>query len=319
VAELLVTGATGCIGRALIFAAARGAWSVRGLARSERPSWWPHEAKYIRADVLDDEVVARWADGCSAVVHLAAPAHAEALSLDPQVLIRSTVVGAANAARAARENGAAFVLVSTIAVYGSPPPPRCDEETPSRPQTPYGEAKVAAEERAFVEHRSPAVLRCAVVYGLGDRGNVARLIRAVDRGRGVIIGRGQNRKSLLFADNLADRILHGIAQGINGVWCVADSPAITQYALTNEVAIVLAKRRPPSVPLWSAKAGARVLDLVGRAAGSRGPRWRQLVQTLTSTAEVDGSALDDRLRYQQRYTMREGLERTAAWLRQGEA
>lgn len=313
---MLVTGATGCIGRATVAVALHAGWSVHGLARSEQPSWWPRAARYSRADVEDGDALLRAAQGCAAIVHLGAPAHqGRASAADEHTRSRLTVGGAGHAARAARSVGARFVLVSTIAVYGNPPPPYTDARTKPSPSTAYGRAKLAAEERAKAVDPETLIFRCAVVYGAGDRGNVNRLIKAIDSGRGVVVGDGTNRKSLLYSENLADRIIAAIGRSMSGTWCIADAPAPTQRELADEIASVLGKPAPGRMPLAAALAAAHAVDLLKRLRSGLPGDTAARVRSLASATEVDGAELDRALGYGERVCRREGLERAVAWTR----
>jgi len=316
VPHLLVTGATGCIGRATVKRAIRSGWSVTGLARREAPPWWPSEARYVRAPVNDLAALARAAQDSEAIVHLASPVHQQVATHEEEARAwTETVDGTALAARVATECGARFILISTIGVYGNPPPSLSDERTRTGPTTAYGRAKLAAEERSRAEHANPLVLRCAVVYGPGDRGNMIRIIDAVDRGRAFIVGRGANRKSVLFSENLADRILACLAVGVTGTWCVADTPAPTQRELLQEIARAVSRPQPRSIPAGVAIGVATVLDVVDVLRGSRRPRWSSTIRTLLSESKVDGSALDRAISYSPRVSLDEGLSRTVKSLR----
>lgn len=310
-----MTGASGCVGRAVISAGLRSGWSVRGFARSERPRWWPKEVPYIRGSVEDVESVVAAVGRADAVVHLAAPAHAtERARQAVAARHRVTVEGTANVARAARISGARLVLMSSIAVYGNPPSPTVDQNTRPHPTNAYGIAKLEAEERCGAEVPRAVVLRCSVIYGPGDRGNVGKLIRAVDRGRAFVVGDGRNRKSLLSSHNLADRILLALANQLEGTWCVADSPAPSQRELLDEIARALGRPAPRSLPLALAQAGARAVDSLARLGGRSGG-WDSTIKTLSSWSVVDGSALDVRLGYGDATQLRDGLASTIAWMR----
>jgi nucleoside-diphosphate-sugar epimerase len=254
----------------------------------------------------------RAARRCDAIVHLAAPVHQT--SLDPRVLHEVTVSGTGNAAAFARETGARFLLVSSVGVYGTPSPPRCDERTPVRPETPYAKAKIAAEDRARHELDRSIVLRSAVVYGPGDRGNVARLISAIYRGRGVVVGSGRNRKSLVFSHNLAERIMRCVsAQDFDGTWCVADAPAPTQRELADTIARQLGRGTPRSIPVPLAALASATLDVFGSALARRPlSRWRSTLRSLTAPTEIDGSALDRQLNYAPDIDLKQGIRLTVA-------
>ena len=61
------------------------------------------------------------------------------------------------------------------------------------------------------------ILRLATVYGEGDRGNIARLMRTIDAGRFVWVGRGTNRKSLIHRDDAAAAVLAVVSTGASGI------------------------------------------------------------------------------------------------------
>jgi nucleoside-diphosphate-sugar epimerase len=312
---MLITGATGCIGRAVVAAALLSGRTVRGVARSEPPRWWPAGASYLRADVEDGDAMMRAAEGCDVVIHLAGPAHRPPRTSNAERRIwHATIAGTANAARAAGAAGAEFVLASSVAVYGNPPPSLVDEQTPVEPNTAYGRAKAAAEDACRREHPDPLVLRCAAVFGAGDRGNVVRLMRAIAGRRALVLGTGSNRKSILYSENLADRILACLALRTRGLWCVADAPTPTQRELANAIAHALARPEPPSVPSFIVFAGSAALETLGRS-GSAPVRWSRTMRSLISATEVDGSSLDETLSYRPRVSMAEAIRRTVLWLR----
>jgi nucleoside-diphosphate-sugar epimerase len=260
-------------------------------------------------------MVLRAAVGCSAIVHLAAPVH-DWTQAKSRTLTQATIDGAANAAEAAREQNARLALVSTVGVYGTPSPSPVDERTATAPTTDYASAKLAAEERCQLVLPDTLVVRCAVVYGPGDRGNVWRLLCAIKRRRALVVGGGTNRKSIIYSENLADRILTAIATQTSGVWCAADQPALTQFELTKKIAQALGRPTPRSVPIGLTLAVARVADRIESLRVSGSSRWTTMVHSLMAETVVDGTRFDRKIGYAQAISIDEGLRRTiAAWQR----
>ncbi len=265
-------------------------------------------------DIGDARVVERACDGCDAVVHLAAYVHrVPRTDEDREDLRRDIVDGSACVATHARRNGAQLVVASTVAVYGSS---ACEvtEATPPFPDTPYGIAKLEAERVVGAVDAKATLLRIALVYGPHDRGNVITLTRAIDRGLCVVVGGGHNRKSIIFADNLAGRIasLLEARDPISGVWIAADDYAPTQRELVDALAHALGRRSPPSLPLAPMTWLGASIDLVGRAA-RRPPRWRDRVLKLAAPSVFAGNALDARLGYRADATFEEAIHRTVSW------
>src|SRR5690606_3183840 len=104
-----------------------------------------------------------------------------------------------------------FIHLSSVSVYGKPGSPRpiTESETP-RPQDEYSKSKLEGENIVKEICRGSGtklvVLRPVSVIGEGDPGNVARLIRAVQKGRFVQLGDGSNLKSLIYVGDLARAI-----------------------------------------------------------------------------------------------------------------
>jgi nucleoside-diphosphate-sugar epimerase len=300
----LVTGATGCVGRAVTAALARDGWTVRGLARAPAPGF---PAELVLGDIADAAAVRAAAAGCDAVVHLASWVHRVPRGdADLADLRRSIVDGTRHVVAAA--GGARLVHASTVAVYGSFPPQPADERTPPAPDTAYGRSKLAAEELARAHPRA-AILRIAVVYGPGDRGNLAALARAIRRRRAFIVGDGANRKSLVYADNLADRVARLCATDLVGTFVAADV-APTQRELMTALATTLGCRPPRALPRAPLLLAGRALDLVS------GPKWADRVRKLGAPTEFSGARLDDALGYTARVGLEEGLRLSSSWYKE---
>lgn len=291
---VLVTGATGCVGRAVVAAAERRGWRVRGLARHRPPAPWPDAVEVVAGDVRDRGAVARAAAGCAAIVHLAGWVHRVPRTAADLAELRTSIVdGTAVVADQAARAGAHLVLTSSVAVDDA---------------TPYGRAKRDAERRARAACPDAVVLRPVVVYGPHDRGNVARLIALIERRLGFVVGDGGNRKSIVYVDNLADRIVAAVGRrDLAGAWVVADDPAPTQHELLGAIAGALGRRPPRALPRAPTLAVAGVVD---RLIGSR---FRERVAKLAQSTESPGFALDSALGYAPRVAWPQTMRTTVAW------
>jgi nucleoside-diphosphate-sugar epimerase len=313
---VLVTGASGFVGRALLGALAeRGRPARAALRRPDGGAALP--AGTDAAVVGEIDGTTDWASalrGVDVVVHLAARVHMmRDDAADPLAEYRRVnTAGTERLARdAARAGVRRMVFVSSVKVHGEGggPAPLRASDAPA-PADPYGVSKAEAEEAL---HRVAAetgmevvVLRPPLVYGPGVGANFLSLFRAVDRGLPLPLGRVRNRRSLVFVGNLADAILraadHPDAAG--RTFLVSDGEPVSTPALIRAVARALG-RRPRLLPVPVA-----LLHAAGAATG-RGPA----VSRLTGSLEVDSAPIRDTLAWTPPATLDEGLAATARWFR----
>jgi UDP-glucose 4-epimerase len=271
---VIVTGATGHVGRYTVDALARAGFDVVAASRSgavPAPPFGsaPAAVRTLALDVADDSAVALLADALvpgAAIVHLAGwhpPATAASTGADRRALIETNVLGTQRVLDAARLNGALDVVVyaSTFEIYGVPDRPGAvTEDAPTHPITDYGATKLAGEDHLFAfaaESGLRAVaLRLPAVYGPGER--VARalpnFIRRVAAGeRPVIHGEGLDRRDQIHARDAARAIAGALAGGETGAYNVSDGAPHTIWELA-ETAMRAAglpgapERRPAQKP-----------------------------------------------------------------------
>lgn len=302
--KVLVTGATGCVGRAVVARLLRGGHAVRGQWRGRPPeslglgaavlAGGPAGAlEWVRADLSRADPLPLVL-GCDAVVHLAALVHRPEVR-DDASFRRENFELTANlhdAAIAAGVRHARFAFASTTAVYGRDADFHADESTPARPATPYGRWKLAAE-RAVLERRG-VVLRLPITYGPGDRGNFAKMVGAIRRGRFALPGPCDRPRSLLSAASAAEGFALALERSApSETYLLTDDDDRSVRALANAIVAALAAAGVPAPPLreapvalvWPAAALGSALAAIGLRVPVTLDALRKLTTRLTFSCE----------------------------------
>jgi nucleoside-diphosphate-sugar epimerase len=204
--RILVTGSGGFLGSAIVAEA-----SLTGLPIVTTDRFTSAKVPgvpFTSANILDLNSLPELFKGVDCVCHVAGLAHifnkSEALTAPFHPV---NVTGTDNVARVAVLAGVNhFIFVSSVSVYGGEAHDK-NENSACQPKGPYAESKLNAE-RCLIDLCQEkgvnlTILRLATLYGEGDPGNVARLIRAINRQRFVWVGKGENLKSLLHREDAA--------------------------------------------------------------------------------------------------------------------
>lgn len=204
-ARIVVTGAAGFIGRALCRALAGRGHAVLGLVRAPAPAIRGVALRPLGTIAADTEWRPHLA-GAAVVIHLATAAHRA-----PPAQSGDEAETAATLARAAAACGVRrFVLMSSLRAMGEATRPGAPLRAadPPRPSDPYGRAKLALEQALTAAAGAAGldwvILRPPLVYGPAAKGNLRALIRLVGSGLPLPFAGIDNRRSLLFLDNLVD-------------------------------------------------------------------------------------------------------------------
>lgn len=322
--SLLVTGATGALGPAVIRAFSSDGWHVSTLSRRPPTPGSPAAGvPHFAADLGDEQVLSEAMRDVDVVVHMAALLHVENPGPEMEAdYWRVNVEGARNVMRVARAAGVRrVVFISSICVYGERGG-RLNEETVPAPDTVYARTKLRAEE-AVLEVRQGGtplgvVLRLGAVYGPTIKGNYARLVGALARRRFVPIGRGLNSRTLVFEEDVARAILlaatHPSAAG--RFYNVTDGSYHTVAELMRAICNALGRPVPRySIPEGPVFAAARLLEALFRAIRKRPPVSRQTLEKFLEDVTVSGEAIMRDLGFAPEWDLDRGWRETVEGMR----
>jgi nucleoside-diphosphate-sugar epimerase len=222
--RVLVTGASGFIGSAVVAALARDGHTVRAAVRRPHLSF-PDGVEVVQhpdlAEAFDWQPLLQ---GVDQVVHLAGIAHSR--GIDRASYDRINRQATAHLATAAAQSGAKhFVFVSSIRAQCGPAADHAlTERDDPAPTDAYGSSKLAAEEAVRGSGVPFTILRPVVLYGPGVKGNLALLARAAAMPLPLPVKDFSNRRSLLGIDNFISALAFVLATPatIGETYVVAD-------------------------------------------------------------------------------------------------
>lgn len=316
---VLVTGASGFLGRAVVGALLAEGHAVRTLQR--RPSG-VDGADDVLGSVTDASAVARAVEGVDGVVHLAAKV---SLAGDASEFRAVNVGGTRTLLDAAQHAGAArFVQVSSPSVAHVGAALAGVGAEPASPEHARGDyARTKAEAELLALGRDCATMRVVavrphLVWGPGDTQLVARIVDRARRGRLPLLGGGTALIDSTYVDNAAS----GIAAALRR----ADAAHGAAYVVTNGeprpvgdllAGICLASGvQPPrwSIPAWLGRAAGSVVERAWavRPGVDEPPMTRFLAEQLSTAHWFDQRETRRALDWMPRVSIDEGLGRLAA-------
>ena len=157
----------------------------------------------------------------------------------------------------------AIIFISTMSVYGDVAGSNSTEETPLRGDSPYADSKIKAEQY-LTDWCSKnvvvlGILRPSLLAGEGAPGNLGAMVNGIKTGKYLSIAGGKAKKSILMAEDIANLVPLVAKKG--GVYNVCDDYNPSFGELEASIAKQLGKRKPISIPYWTAKCLALIGDV----------------------------------------------------------
>ena len=311
--KILVTGATGFVGKALCQKLLGEGHALRAAVWQGEP--FPGLPKGVEAVAISsigqDTDWGEMLSGMDAVVHLAARVHVmEDRARDPLSAYREVNVrGTESLARAAAKAGVKrLVFLSSVKVHGEESDRSYTEADPLAPQDPYGVSKLEAE--AVLAHVSAdtgletVVIRPPLVYGPGVKANFLKLLGAVAAGYPFPFASVKNSRSMVYLGSLVDAIALCVKSpaAANKAFLVSDGEDVSTPELIRRIAEAIGQ----APRLWPLPPG--LMRLAGKLTGKA-----SAVDRLLGSLTVDSGRIRRELGWAPPFTMRQGLAETVAW------
>jgi GlcNAc-P-P-Und epimerase len=227
-------------------------------------------------DIMDQDALTRALFGCEAIYHLAAVHRDDVFPRSRYYDVN--VRGTENVLSAADHNGITRVIfTSSFAVYGLNTVLPTETTSPA-PFNDYGHSKLEAEKvltswAKANSDRRVTIVRPVVVFGEGNKGNVHTLIDQIAKNRFIMIGGGDNKKSLAYVLNVVDFLVHTLSFADNlTIYNYADKPDMTTRDMVHIITRELGVKVPRAhIPYIIGLMGGYMCDVVARISGKQLP------------------------------------------------
>jgi nucleoside-diphosphate-sugar epimerase len=192
-----------------------------------------------------------------------------------------------------------ILFTSSVAVYGlnkiQP-----DESSPTDPFNYYGKSKLEAEKVLKKWHESAPhaktliIIRPTVVFGPGNRGNVYNLLSQISSGKFMMIGNGNNRKSMAYVENIAAFISHSINSNLQKfhLFNYIDKPDLSTKQLIEQAELATGKKiLPVRIPYWIGYSTAKLFDIVLGLFKKKNPISAVRVKKFCATTQFESTTI----------------------------
>lgn len=191
--------------------------NLRDVANNPRYRW-------VKGDITERDVVRPLMDDVDVVVHFAAETHVDRSILDPQVFLKTNVLGTHTLLEAAKEQKITrFIHVSTDEVYGSVPTGESLETDSLLPNSAYAASKAASDllVRAYHQtfHLPTIVTRCSNNFGPSQYPEKALpllITNALEEKPFPLYGRGDNIRDWIYVEDHVRALITVIEKGSVG-------------------------------------------------------------------------------------------------------
>jgi GlcNAc-P-P-Und epimerase len=227
------------------------------------------------------------------------------------------VQGTKNVLRAMDNAGVKnIIFTSSVAIYGlnktNP-----DENHPEDPFNHYGKSKWQAEQvikewyHNDPDRKSITIIRPTVIFGERNRGNVYNLLKQISSGKFIMIGKGQNKKSMAYVGNIVALIKNRIEKSEPGyhIFNYADKPDFSMVELTRIIEEKMKIKLPSiKIPYLLGMIGGYGFDFISVLLRKKFSISSVRVKKFCATTQFDASKV--RSVFKSPYTLDEGLNKT---------
>ncbi|GAA4514867.1 NAD-dependent epimerase/dehydratase family protein [Sphingobacterium thermophilum] len=310
--RVAIIGGSGFVGtRLLERLRQQEGYSLKNIDKA--PSELFKEITHI-ANVLDEEKITTLLKDTDLVVLLAAEHRDDVTPVS--LYYDVNVQGMRNTLKAMEANGVKrLVFTSSVAIYGLDKD-NPDESFPADPFNHYGKSKWEAEQVLQEWYKTHEdwninIVRPTVIFGERNRGNVYNLLHQIASGKFMMVGKGNNEKSMSYVGNVVAFIQFLIEQYREGyhVFNYVDKPDFTTKDLVALTSKILGKHIPSiQIPYALGMLGGYCFDVLAFITRKKLPISSVRVKKFCAVTKYDSTKMRDS-GFVPPYTLEEGLSR----------
>jgi nucleoside-diphosphate-sugar epimerase len=316
--NLLVTGATGLVGRCCVRKAAQAGYHVLAMVRpcSDRGPLAGAPVQFVEADLADPATIPPALAEADLIVHAAAHVGdwgpAEDYRAINVVALEHMLVAAERIGRLRR-----WIQISSLGVYPARHHYGTDETVAGDLTGLDGYTRTKAEAERLIQHHVeqfelPAVvLRPGFIYGPGDRHALPRIVERLRTGKMKFVGRGDRLLNNTSVENLSDAVLSALeTPDIDGeTFNIRDERLVTRQEFIHTIADHLGEPHPKHVPEWIGRALVGPVECIARLCGQKTPPFITRAQLKFMALNLDYSIAKAKreLGYAPRVDFRDGI------------
>ena len=209
-----------------------------------------------------------------------------------------------------------LIFTSSVAIYGlnkiNP-----NENHTEDPFNHYGKSKWEAElviKDWFAKdpiNKSVTILRPTVIFGERNRGNVYNLLKQISSGKFIMIGKGENKKSMAYVGNIVALIKARIESSEEGyhVFNYTDNPDFSMNELTQHIKKKMNIRLPKQkIPYWLGMIIGYGFDLLSIISRKKKSISSVRVKKFCATTQFDATKV--KYIFNPPFSLQEGLDKT---------
>lgn len=315
IGTVLITGANGMLGRVLVSRLIKQKLNVVACVRPGNYNSFKKLNESLLTIVEVDINNHQWENtlqNVTYVVHLAAKVHVhDKKELKWEDFYQTNVVATKKLCKyVLKSNVKRFIFLSTVGVHGDYPELNNNGQLLIKPSNYYSKSKLLAEEeikKELFDKISFVILRPAMIYGPGDKGNMGRLIKAIKNRRFVIPGSGFNKKNAIYVEDMVEIIYRMLLRHDinNQTFLISNRNVITFREMCEEISKKLGySGRIPSIPVHI----LNILSLIEHVL-PQFPINKDTIRKLTIDSDFSGySNIQDILKINEETTFKESLK-----------